>query len=330
MNLDQAAVLAALTLLVADEDVEKVGHDVKYDAIVLARHGVVVGGPGFDTMLASYLIDSTRAPHALEDLSLTYLGYKPLTEEGVYGKGAKATAAADLPASASLAYAGERADLPLQLARVLRETLAAAQLDEVYRTLEWPLVPVLVDLEQVGVRVDTAVLASLSQMLEREMESRSARIFELAGETFNINSPKQLGEILFERLSLPVLKKTGTTKAASTSVEVLGGARADARTAAAHPRLALDAEAEGHLRRRAARPREPEDRPRAHQLQPGRGRDGSAQQLRPEPAEHPRADRARPWRSAARSSRTPAACSSRPTTRRSSCGCWRTCRATRR
>ena len=221
VNLDQAAVLAALTPLVADEDVEKVGHDVKYDAIVLARHGVSVGGPGFDTMLASYLIDSTRAPHALEDLCLTYLGYKPLTEEGVYGKGAKATAAADLPATAALAYTGGRADLPLQLARVLRDTLAAADLDEVYRTLEWPLVPVLVALEQVGVRIDTAALGSLSKTLEGEMESRSARIFELAGETFNINSPKQLGEILFERLSLPVLKKTGTTKVASTSVEVL-------------------------------------------------------------------------------------------------------------
>jgi DNA polymerase I len=220
-NLDQAAVLSALTPLLADEDVEKIGHDVKYDAIVLARHGVAVGGPGFDTMLASYLIDSTRAPHALEDLSVSYLGYKPLTEEGVYGKGAKATAAADLPASASLAFAGERADLPLQLARVLRDTLVAEHLDEVYATLEWPLVPVLVALEQVGVRVDTAALGALSQRLDQEMQARSRRVFELAGETFNINSPKQLGEILFERMGLPVLKKTGTTRVASTSVEVL-------------------------------------------------------------------------------------------------------------
>jgi len=220
-NLDQAAVLSALTPLLADEDVEKIGHDVKYDAIVLARHGVVVGGPGFDTMLASYLIDSTRAPHALEELSLSYLGYKPLTEEGVYGKGAKAASAADLPVSASLAFAGERADLPLQLARVLRETLVSEHLDQVYATLEWPLVPVLVALEQVGVRIDTAALGVLSKTLEGEMESRSGRIFELAGDTFNINSPKQLGEILFERLHLPVLKKTGTTKVASTSVEVL-------------------------------------------------------------------------------------------------------------
>ncbi|MCX6550834.1 MAG: DNA polymerase I, partial [Acidobacteria bacterium] len=181
-NLDEVAVLAALTPLLADEDVEKIGHDVKYDAIVLARHGVVIGGPGFDTMLASYLIDSTRAPHALEDLSLSYLGYRPLTEESVYGKGAKATAAAELPATASLAYAGERADLPLQLEPVLRGKLAAEGLDEVYRTLEWPLVPVLVALEQVGVRVDTSALSSLSRSLEEEMQVRSSKIFEQAGE----------------------------------------------------------------------------------------------------------------------------------------------------
>jgi DNA polymerase-1 len=220
-NLDEAGALGALAPLLADEQVEKVGHDVKYDAIVLARHGAKVAGPGFDTMLASYLIDSTRAPHALETLSIEHLDYKPLTGEAVYGKGAKASAPADLPATATLAYAAERADLPLQLAGLLRDKMAADGLAAVYDELEWPLVPVLAALEQVGVRVDTAALASLSASLEQEMRARSARVFELAGEEFNINSPKQLGEILFEKLQLPVLKKTGTTRAASTSVDVL-------------------------------------------------------------------------------------------------------------
>jgi len=220
-NLDNGAALRALAALLEDEKVEKVGHDVKYDAIVLARHGVTVAGPGFDTMLASYLLDSTRAPHALETLSIEHLDYKPLTEEAVYGKGAKATATADMPATATLAYASERADLPLQLARLLRAKLAAEGLAGVYADLEWPLVPVLAALEQVGVRVDTAALGSLSRTLEHEMQARSSRIFEMAGEAFNINSPKQLGEILFEKLKLPVLKKTGTTRVASTSVEVL-------------------------------------------------------------------------------------------------------------
>ena len=220
-NLDTAGALRALAALLEDENVEKVGHDVKYDATVLARHGVTVAGPGFDTMLASYLLDSTRAPHALETLSIEHLDYKPLTEEAVYGKGARASAPADMPATATLAYAAERADLPLQLARVLRGKLAAAGLAAVYEELEWPLVPVLAALERVGVRVDTGALGSLSQTLEHEMQERSSRIFGLAGEAFNINSPKQLGEILFEKLKLPVLKKTGTTRVASTSVDVL-------------------------------------------------------------------------------------------------------------
>jgi len=220
-NLDTGGALRALAPLLEDVTVEKVGHDVKYDAIVLARHGVTVAGPGFDTMLASYLLDSTRAPHALETLSIEHLDYKPLTEESFYGKGAKASAPADLPATATLAYAAERADLPLQLARVLRGRLAAEGLAAVYEDLEWPLVPVLVALEQVGVRVDAAALGSLSRRLDQEMQARSARIFELAGEHFNISSPKQLGEILFEKLKLPVLKKTGTTRVASTSVDVL-------------------------------------------------------------------------------------------------------------
>jgi DNA polymerase-1 len=220
-NLDERKVLERLARLTADEAVEKVGHDVKYDAIVLARHGVTVAGPGFDTMLASYLLDSTRAPHALETLSIEHLGYKPLSEEVVYGKGAKATAPADLPATAALAYVSERADLPLQLAGVLRAELASEGLDGVYRSLEWPLVSALVALEQVGVRVDTAALGALSQSIDHEMQARSSKIFELAGESFNINSPKQLAEILFEKLNLPILKKTGTTRVASTSVEVL-------------------------------------------------------------------------------------------------------------
>ena len=220
-NLDAGGALCALASLLGDAAVEKVGHDVKYDAIVLARHGVTVAGPGFDTMLASYLLDSTRAPHALETLCIEHLDYKPLTEEALYGKGARASAPADLPATATLAYAAEQADLPLQLAGVLRGKLSDEGLTAVYEDLEWPLVPVLAALERVGVRVDTSVLGALSKTLDREMQTRSSRIFELAGEAFNINSPKQLGEILFEKLGLPVLKKTGTTRVASTSVDVL-------------------------------------------------------------------------------------------------------------
>ena len=113
--------------------------------------------------------------------------------------------------------------------------------------------PVLVAIEQVGVRVDTAALAALSRTLEREMQARSARIFELAGETFNINSPKQLGEILFEKLKLPVLQEDRQDERRVDRGRRARRTGADARAAAARPRLADHAEAEGHLRRRAAR-----------------------------------------------------------------------------
>jgi DNA polymerase-1 len=215
------AALEVVAPLLADPQVEKVGHDLKFDAIVLAEHGVTLGGLGVDTMLASYLIDATRPGHAIEDLAIEHLAYKARAREEVLGRGAKARTFADLPADISLDFAGERADLPLQLAGRLEEHLAADGLDGVYRELELPLIPVLVDIERAGVRVDTRALGALSTKVDQELQTRSARIFSLAGESFNINSPRQLSEILFDKLQLPALKRTGKTKVASTAVEVL-------------------------------------------------------------------------------------------------------------
>jgi DNA polymerase-1 len=235
-NLALGDVMTSLGPVLRDPAVERVGHDVKFDAMVLAHAGQPPADAGFDTMLASYLIDSTRAPHSIEDLALEYLGYKAAREEDALGRGAKAVSAADVPASAVSDFACERADLAWQLAASLRPVLADQHLDEVYRTLELPLVPVLMAIEQAGVRVDTGALAALSARLDSEMGALSDRIFALAGEPFNINSPKQLGEVLFDKLNLPVGKKTGKTKSASTAVEVLE------ELAEAHelPRLVLD------------------------------------------------------------------------------------------
>jgi DNA polymerase I len=220
-GLETGPVLAALRPVLEDPQVAKVAHDAKFDALALARHGVAVAGLAFDTMVASYLLDATRSGHPLQDTALEHLGYKALTEEDVCGRGARAAALASLPVAATLNYAGERADLALQLAEYLEPKLAEAGLDEVYRTLELPLVPVLVDMEQAGVRVDGPALAAQSHRIEQEMQALGARIFELAGGEFNINSPRQLGEILFDKLQLPALKRTGKTRAVSTAVEVL-------------------------------------------------------------------------------------------------------------
>jgi DNA polymerase-1 len=213
--------LDALRPILEDEALKKEGHDLKFGAILLARHGVTLRGLDLDTMLASYLLDATRSAHLLDDLALEHTSYKALSEEDVCGRGAKAVSLADVPVDAAVVYACERADLVGQLAPVLRDLLAKEQLSDVYNTLELPLVPVLMAVERAGIRVDTAALAAQSQTVGQELAQRSAAIFEMAGGEFNINSPKQLAEVLFEKLQLPVLKRTGTSKAPSTAVEVL-------------------------------------------------------------------------------------------------------------
>jgi DNA polymerase I len=218
---DRRAAIEALRPVLEDPQIAKVGHDLKLDAITLARYGVTLRGIDFDSMLASYLLDATRSSHPLEECALEHLQYRAIAEEDVRGRGAKALGFDELPPAAVLDFAGERADLSLQLAGRLAPQLEADALDRVYRELELPLVPVLVEIERAGIKVDAGVLGRLSERLERDLATRSARIFELAGERFNINSPAQLSEVLFERLKLPAGKKTGKTRAASTAVAVL-------------------------------------------------------------------------------------------------------------
>jgi DNA polymerase-1 len=213
--------LRKLRPVLEDEAIRKVGHDLKFDSIVLARHGIALRGLAFDSMIGSYLLDATRPGHPLEETSLEHLGYKALTEEDVCGRGAKALPFARLSPEALLTYAGERADLARQLSNRLAPLLVTDGLDAVARDLEMPLIPVLADIERTGIRVDRDALAVQSQQLELQLAGYTARIYELAGEEFNINSPRQLGEILFERLQLPTSKKTGKTRSFSTAAEVL-------------------------------------------------------------------------------------------------------------
>ena len=220
-QLDRHTVLEALRPLLEDPSIKKVGHDLKFDVIVLGRHGITLAGLEFDSMLASYLLDATRPGHPLEESSLEHLGYKALTEDDVCGRGAKALPFAKVAPESLLTFAGERADLARQLSNRLAPLLVTDHLEEVYRDLEMPLLPVLADIERAGIRIDGPALAAQSQHIEQQLAQSNARIWEMAGERFNINSPKQLGEILFEKLKLPVLKKTGTTRSASTAVEVL-------------------------------------------------------------------------------------------------------------
>ena len=220
-SLDRDRALALLKPVLTSPSIGKVGHDIKADLIVLGRHDILLDGLDLDTMLAAYLLDANRSSQALEPMALEQLGYKAIDEDELRGKGAKARPFADVPAEAMLTYAGERADLALQLAQAFGPALANDGLDAVYQELELPLVPILAGLERTGVRVDVSLLAAQASRVDRELAELSASIFLLAGETFNIGSPKQLADVLFEKLKLPVLKRTGTTRTASTAVEVL-------------------------------------------------------------------------------------------------------------
>ena len=220
-ELGMATAVTRLGPLLSDAAVLKNGHDLKLDAVVLARHGISLDGIDVDTMLLSYLIDATRSAHTLDDLALEQLGYQVIPVEEVLGKGAKAMTFADLPPEGVLEYAGERSDVALQLSDRLRPQLAEIALEKLYTELERPLLPVLEALERVGIRIDTAALDSMSTRVGDELSTKQRDIYAMAGVEFNINSPKQLSEVLFERLELPTLKRTGKTRAASTSVEVL-------------------------------------------------------------------------------------------------------------
>jgi DNA polymerase-1 len=223
IGVDLAAALAVLGPLLEDAQLRKIGHDLKFDAIVLAQHGVTLRGLEADTMIASYLLDSTRSAHPLEELALEHTGYKALREEDVCGRGVKALAFSALPLASALDFAGERADLALQLSGTLRDLMVRESLDGVYDTLEHPLIPVLVAIERAGIRVDVETLRAQSSLVEAEMDRLASLVYQQAGEEFNINSPKKLSEVLFDKLGFrtETIRRTTKTKAQSTSFEVL-------------------------------------------------------------------------------------------------------------
>lgn len=219
-NLSQSEVLAALKPVLEDASIAKIGHDLKYLSIVLTEQGIALAGIDMDVMVASYLIDATRASHSIDQIAGATVGFQATTEEQVRGKGAKAQTWSDVPAASLVTYAAERAELPVRMSAVLADDLTRDGLDEVYRTLERPLIPVLASIEAAGIKVDVASLARQSQTMQGEIDALNTRIFEMAGGEFNIASPKQLSEVLFTKLNLPGGKK-GKTGNVSTAVDVL-------------------------------------------------------------------------------------------------------------
>lgn len=214
-------VLDALRPLFEDPGVLKVGQNLKYDLLILQRYGVDVR-PIDDTMLLSYVLESGLHNHGMDELSSLHLGHKPISFKEVAGTGKNAITFDQVPLDKATEYASEDADITLRLYRHLKPRLDEAHLHTVYETLERPLVPVLVAMEKNGIKVDRASLAKLSQEFAEGMARLESEIHNLAGHEFNIGSPKQLGEVLFEEMGLESGKK-GKSGAKSTSVDVLEG-----------------------------------------------------------------------------------------------------------
>ena len=208
-QLPMPQVLEALKPLLEDAGKKKLGQHGKYDIHVLRRHGIDVRGYADDTMLESFVLNSTATRHDMDSLAQRYLGYTTTKFEDVAGKGAKQISFAQVGIDEAGAYAAEDADITLRLHRVLSARLAAEpSLEKVYREIEMPLVPVLARIEANGVAIDVAELKRQSSDLSTRMLAAQQKATELAGHTFNLDSPKQLQAILFDELGLPALVKT--------------------------------------------------------------------------------------------------------------------------
>ncbi|MBU2049133.1 MAG: DNA polymerase I [Gammaproteobacteria bacterium] len=202
-------VLAALRPALEDPAKKKLGQHGKYDLHVLRRHGVNVQGYHDDTMLESFVLNSTATRHDMDSLAMRYLGYTTIKFEEVAGKGAKQISFSQVGLDEACRYAAEDADVTLRLHYALQPQLQATpSLDSVYRDIEMPLVPVLTRIEANGVHIDMAELRRQSQDLGSRMLAAQQKATELAGRTFNLDSPKQLQAVLFDELQLPALVKT--------------------------------------------------------------------------------------------------------------------------
>ena len=208
-QLDRKAVLAALKPLLEDPSKTKIGQNLKYDISVLANYAISVAGPFADTMLASYVLNSTATRHDMDSLALKYLGEKTISFEEIAGKGAKQLTFNQIALEQAAPYACEDVDITLRLQEALRPQVESeGRLADVLDHIELPLIKVLSRIERNGVAVDAERLHEQSQQLDQRIRELEREAFELAGREFNLGSPKQLGQILFEEQKIPVLKKT--------------------------------------------------------------------------------------------------------------------------
>jgi len=224
-QLDKAAVLAALKPVLEDPAIGKIGQNIKYDAHIFISEGIRMRGLADDTMLESYVLNSTASRHNMDALAKFYLDHNTIHYEDVAGKGAKQKTFDLIELEVASDYAAEDADITLQLHQVLGVRLAEDErLNSVYRDIEMPLVDILLDVERNGVLIDRDMLRNQGKEIDQKLGKIELEIYQQAGEVFNLNSPKQIQAILFEKLDLPVLRKTpkGQPSTAEDVLEELG------------------------------------------------------------------------------------------------------------
>jgi DNA polymerase-1 len=212
-------VLAALKPVLEDDSILKIGQNMKYDAKIFARRGIHVA-PIDDTMLLSYVLHAGLHNHGMDALSERYLDHTPISIKSLLGSGKSAITFDRVPLETAVKYAAEDADITQRLWQLFKPRLHRAQVTTVYETLERPLVPVLAEMEMNGIKVDRETLSRMSNAFAQKMAELEAEIHQLAGRSFNVGSPKQLGEILFDEMGLPGGKR-GKNGAYATGAEVL-------------------------------------------------------------------------------------------------------------
>ncbi len=218
-QLDADTLLHSLMPILTNPDIGKVGQNIKYDWLVLARHGVDLKGVVFDTMLASYLLNPSKRAHNLDQIALDFLDHKTISFKEVTDNGK--INFDEVPIESALPYACEDADITLLAQTVLAPKLEELKLTKLFNDVEIPLVGVLMAMEMRGICVDQDQLRGLSRDFRQQLAQIETQVYRLAGEEFNLNSSQQLGHILFDKLKLPVQKKTRKKTAYSTDVDVL-------------------------------------------------------------------------------------------------------------
>jgi DNA polymerase-1 len=218
-GLDCAEVVRILKPVLENGSIAKLGQNIKYDMIVFANYGISLAGLRSDSMVGSYLLNPSERRHNLDDMAMDRLNYKTITYEELAGKGKKAVPLREVPADKVAEYSCEDADIALQLCQLIDKELSDKGLEKLYRDMELPLVEVLACMEHAGVRIDRDYFAKLAVGIDARLADTEKSILEHAGETFNINSTKELSRILFDKLGLKTVKKTKT--GFSTDISVL-------------------------------------------------------------------------------------------------------------